>query len=91
MQFLRAKASDWNIDGARVAAWGGSAGAQIAMHLAFNDERAEPESDDPIERQSTRLIGVATRNGQSWHRSRFGLSRIAVKVQFSRAVSKRDA
>jgi hypothetical protein len=65
LQFLRTKATDWNIDDARVAAWGGSAGAQIAMYLAFHDEMADPNSNDPVERQSTRLTCVATRDGQT--------------------------
>lgn len=65
LQFLRTKASDWNIDASRVSAWGGSAGAQIAMYLAFHDEMADPQSDDPVERKSTRLTCVATRDGQT--------------------------
>ncbi len=65
LQFLRTKAADWNIDASQVSAWGGSAGAQIAMYLAFHDEMAVPESDDPVERQSTRLTCVATRDGQT--------------------------
>jgi len=65
LQFLRTKSADWNIDATRVSAWGGSAGAQIAMYLAFHDEMADPESDDPVERQSTRLTCVATRDGQT--------------------------
>lgn len=65
LQFLRTKAADWNIDKSRVSAWGGSAGAQIAMYLAFHNEMANPESDDPVERQSTRLTCVATRDGQT--------------------------
>ncbi len=65
IQFLRTQANDWNIDASRVAAWGGSAGAQIGMYLAFHDEMANPDSDDPVQRQSTRLTCVATRDGQT--------------------------
>ncbi len=65
VQFLRSKAGEWNIDSSRVAAWGGSAGAQIAMYLAFHNEMADPHSDDPVDRQSTRLTCVATRDGQT--------------------------
>ncbi len=65
LQFLRNKATDWNIDASRVAAWGGSAGAQISMYLAFHDDMADPASSDPVERRSTRLTCVATRDGQT--------------------------
>lgn len=65
LQFIRSKADEWNIDKARVAAFGGSAGAQICMWLAFSDEMAEPDSPDPVERESTRLTCVATAGGQT--------------------------
>ena len=65
LQFMRSKASEWNIDKNRVAAFGGSAGAQICMWLAFTDEMAKPDSTDPIERESTRLACVATAGGQT--------------------------
>ena len=65
LQFMRSKAHEWNIDKERVAAFGGSAGAQICMWLAFTDEMARPDSPDPIERESTRLTCVATSGGQT--------------------------
>jgi len=65
LQFLRSKGTEWNFDKARVGAFGGSAGAQLCMYLAFHDEMAKPDSDDPIGRESTRLSCVATRGGQS--------------------------
>ncbi len=65
LQFMRSKADEWNIDKGRVAAFGGSAGAQICMWLAFADEMAKPNSPDPIERESTRLTCVATAGGQT--------------------------
>jgi len=65
LQFIRAKATEWNINKDRVAAFGGSAGAQICMWLAFTDEMANPESTNPIERESTRLTCVATTGGQT--------------------------
>jgi len=65
LQFLRSKADEWNIDKDRVAAFGGSAGAQICMWLAFSDEMAKPDSADPTERESTRLTCVATAGGQT--------------------------
>jgi acetyl esterase/lipase len=65
LQLLRSKAEEWNFDTTRVGAFGGSAGAQICMWLAFHDEMADPKSDDPIERESTRLTCVATNGGQT--------------------------
>lgn len=65
LQVLRSKATDWNIDNSRIGAFGGSAGAQICMYLAFHDDMARLNSEDPIERQSTRLKCVATTGGQT--------------------------
>lgn len=65
LQFLRSKAGEWNIDKGRVAAFGGSAGAQICMWLAYHDEMADPSSNDPIARESTRLSFVAPLNAQT--------------------------
>lgn len=65
LQVMRSRAEKWKIDKARVAAFGGSAGAQICMWLAFHDEMAKPDSADPIERESSRLAYVATNGGQT--------------------------
>lgn len=65
LQVMRSKAGEWNIDKERVAAFGGSAGAQICMWLAYTDEMAKPNSSDTIERESTRLTCVATAGGQT--------------------------
>ncbi len=55
VQFLRSKAAEWNLDPARVAAGGGSAGSGIAQWLAFHDDLANPDSADAVEHESTRL------------------------------------
>jgi acetyl esterase/lipase len=55
VQFLRHHAKDHNLDRARFAATGGSAGAGTSLYLAFHDDMADADSDDPIARQSTRL------------------------------------
>jgi acetyl esterase/lipase len=65
LQFIRSKADQWNIDKTRVGAFGGSAGAQICMWLAFHDQMADPSSQDPLERESSRLTCVATNGGQT--------------------------
>ncbi len=65
VQFLRSKAGQWNIDKTRVAATGGSAGACSSLWLAFHDDMAEPESKDPIARESTRLTAAAVIGSQT--------------------------
>ena len=55
LQFVRSKASEWNIDKARIGASGGSAGACTSLWLAFHDDMADPKSSDPVARESTRL------------------------------------
>ncbi len=65
VQFLRSKAKEWNIDPRRVACYGGSAGAGISMWLGFHDDLADPNSQDPIKRESTRIQAIGTFGGQS--------------------------
>ncbi|WP_339731970.1 alpha/beta hydrolase [uncultured Gimesia sp.] len=65
VQFLRSKAKAWNIDPKRVACFGGSAGAGISMWIGFHDDLADPNSDDPVKRQSTRIQAIGTMGGQS--------------------------
>ncbi len=71
LQFVRSKAKEWNLDPGLVASTGGSAGAGTSMWLAFHDDLADPKSDDPVARQSTRLTCVAVDNGQSSYDPRF--------------------
>ena len=65
VQFLRSKAQEWNIDRERVACYGGSAGAGISMWIGFHDDLADPTSNDPIRRESTRIQAIGTFGGQS--------------------------
>jgi acetyl esterase/lipase/type 1 glutamine amidotransferase len=65
LQFIRSKATEWNIDKTRVAASGGSAGACSSLWLAFHDDLADPKSDDPIARESTRLTCAAVNGAQT--------------------------
>lgn len=65
LQFIRSKADEWGIDKDRIAAYGGSAGAQLVAYLAWGDDFADPESDDSVARESTRLVAVAPLAGQS--------------------------
>ncbi|MBI4661980.1 MAG: alpha/beta hydrolase [Verrucomicrobia bacterium] len=65
IQFARWKAKEWNIDPKRVGATGGSAGAGTSLWLGFHDDLADARSDDPVLRQSTRLICMAVNGAQS--------------------------
>jgi len=65
LQFVRSKATEWNIDKTRIAAAGGSAGACTSLWLLYHDDLADPKSDDPIARESTRLYCAAVNNAQT--------------------------
>lgn len=56
LQFLRSRAAEWNIDKARIASYGSSAGAGTSLWLAFHDDLADPSNADPVLRESTRLV-----------------------------------
>ena len=65
LQFVRSKAAEWNIDPERIIASGGSAGGCSSLWLAYHDDLADPASEDPIRRQSTRVVAVAVIKAQS--------------------------
>ncbi len=65
LQFVRSKASEWNLDAKRVGASGGSAGACSSLWLAFHDDLADPQSSDPVARLSTRLWCAAVTGAQT--------------------------
>lgn len=64
LQFVRSKAKEWNLDKTKIGATGGSAGACSSLWLAFHDDMADPKSDDPIARESTRLYCAAVNGAQ---------------------------
>jgi acetyl esterase/lipase len=64
LQFVRSKAAEWNLDKQRIGATGGSAGACTSLWLAFHDDMADPTSDDPVARESTRLYCAAVNGAQ---------------------------
>jgi hypothetical protein len=65
LQFVRSKAEEWNIDPDRIIATGGSAGGCSSLWLACHDDMANPQSDDPVERESTRLLAAAVISAQT--------------------------
>ena len=58
LQFLRYKAQELNIDPLHIALQGGSAGGCSALWLLFHDDLADPNSSDPVLRESTRVQGA---------------------------------
>ena len=65
LQFVRSKASEWNIDPKKIGLLGSSAGSHISMMLGFSPDRANPGSDDPVERQSTKVQCIIEKGGQT--------------------------
>jgi acetyl esterase/lipase len=71
LRWLRAHATDYRLDKNKIGATGGSAGAGISLWLAFHDDLAEPQAEDPLLRESTRLTCAAVTAGQSSYDPRF--------------------
>jgi acetyl esterase/lipase/lysophospholipase L1-like esterase len=65
LQFLRSKASEWNIDPAQVIVTGFSAGGCSALWLATHEDLASPNSSDPVERESTCVSGAIVAGAQT--------------------------
>lgn len=56
LQFIRYNAEKYNIDKTKIACSGGSAGAGTALWLAFSEDMADVFNDDPVLRESTRVV-----------------------------------
>ena len=65
LQFFRSNAAKWNIDPTRIGAAGGSAGGCTSLWLAYHDDLADPNNEDPILRESTRLTCAAVSRPQT--------------------------
>ena len=65
LQFLRYHAAKYKLNKRRFACFGGSAGGCMSMWLAFHDDLADPDSKDPVLRESSRLTCAAPVAGQS--------------------------
>jgi acetyl esterase/lipase len=65
LQFVRSKAKEWNIDKLKIGAAGGSAGACSSLWLAFHDDLANPNSQDLVARESSRLYCAAVGGAQT--------------------------
>jgi len=71
VQYIKLHAKEWNINPKAVACSGGSAGAGISLWIGFRDDMAQPASDDPVKRQSTRVSVVGVSNAQVSYDPRF--------------------
>lgn len=65
LQFLRLHAERFNVNKERIAAAGASAGGCSSLWLAYRDDMADPDSDDPVRRESTRLFCAAVIGAQT--------------------------
>ncbi len=65
IQYLRYKADHFGIDKTKIIAQGGSAGGCTTLWLATHDDLADPDSDDPVARESTRLTGAWADSAQT--------------------------
>jgi hypothetical protein len=64
VQFVRLNAAKWNLDPNRIAVGGGSQGSLPALFVGCAGERANPQSSDPVERVSTKVVAVAAFRSQ---------------------------
>lgn len=65
LQFLRYHHAQLNVDPSQIALYGASAGAGTCLWLAFNDEMADPDADDPVLRESTRVSVIGAKAAQA--------------------------
>ena len=65
IQFIRSRASEWNINKTRIALTGSSAGACTSMWILLHDDLADPHAADPVLRESTRVTAAAVSRGQT--------------------------
>lgn len=67
IQFVRHNATRWNIDPQRIGVTGGSAGGHLTAWVTLHGDVANPQSDDPVERQSSRVsCGVSFAGPTDW-------------------------
>ncbi|CAA0078355.1 Uncharacterised protein [Halioglobus japonicus] len=65
LQFMRYYFSSLNLDPENVALYGGSAGAGASLWLGTHDDMADPDNEDAILRESTRVKAVGALATQS--------------------------
>ena len=65
IQFLKHKAKEWNIDKERVIIVGSSAGGGICAFISMYDDLSDPNSPDPVLRESSRVFAMGHMYSQS--------------------------
>jgi len=65
LQFVKARAAEWNIDPDKIILTGFSAGGCSSLWLATHPDLADPASRDPVLRQSTKVAGAFVGSAQS--------------------------
>jgi acetyl esterase len=71
IQYLRHNAAELGVDPDRIAASGSSAGAGIALWVGFHDDLADPKSNDPVARRSSRVCCLGVDGAQTSYDPRF--------------------
>lgn len=64
VQFMRFHSNDYNIDRKFIMPYGISAGGSASLWLATHDDIADPQSSDPILRESSRVFAAGHFNAQ---------------------------
>lgn len=86
VQHLRHVAGEYHIDPDKLAVLGTSAGAGISLWIALHDDLADAEADDPVARESSRVVCAYVKNAQVSYDPRFwrkiGLDRIFASRTF---------
>ena len=65
IQFIRSEHKRFNIDPHHVTCFGDSAGAGMSLWLATHDDIANPDSNDPVLKESSRISAAGFINGQA--------------------------
>ncbi|MDF1754054.1 MAG: alpha/beta hydrolase [Verrucomicrobiales bacterium] len=63
VQFLKSKAGEFGLDPGKFALSGGSAGAVITCWIGYHDDLKNPDSEDPVEKMSSRVACLLPMNG----------------------------
>ena len=65
IQFIRHNAAKWNVNPKKIIVTGASAGGCSSLWLAYHADLADPKSEDPVARQSTRVLAAVAKAAQT--------------------------
>ncbi len=65
LQYIRNRATDFNIDKNKIILAGNSAGAGTSLWIGFNNDFANAAGSDPVLRESSRVKGIVARETQA--------------------------